>query len=275
MTWLDSNDARPASPNLFQRLTRRRRPHWRGAVNLSLAGGLLFTLATCQPPPPSSPPPGSPTGHFSTLPPGSALPSGAECASRVRPTAEIKPENAVANATRGSGPNARYPRVDGAFNGSTDEILQWVACKWGVDEDLVRAQVAVESWWQQSTLGAETWETDHCYPPLRKSGSCSEHVGLMQVGYYWHTEAFQDGNALRSSAYNVDYAYAVWRECFEGGITYLNPWEKSVPYVAGDPWGCVGRWFAGWYTPESRGYIDRVQGWMNEKIWTQPHFSGW
>ena len=44
-------------------------------------------------------------------------------------------------------------RVDGNFTGTTDEILQWGACKWGFDEDLVRAVAVVESWWRQSTVG--------------------------------------------------------------------------------------------------------------------------
>ena len=40
-------------------------------------------------------------------------------------------------------------RVDGNFTGTTDEILQWGACKWGFDEDLVRAIAATETWWKQ------------------------------------------------------------------------------------------------------------------------------
>ena len=33
------------------------------------------------------------------------------------------------------------------------EILRWAACKWGIDQDIVFAQAAVESWWRQTTLG--------------------------------------------------------------------------------------------------------------------------
>ena len=31
------------------------------------------------------------------------------------------------------------PRVDGQFEGTTDEIFQWAACKWGLPDDLLRA----------------------------------------------------------------------------------------------------------------------------------------
>ena len=44
-------------------------------------------------------------------------------------------------------PPTLYRRVTGNFTGTTDEIIQWAACKWGIDEDIVRAQMAKESWW--------------------------------------------------------------------------------------------------------------------------------
>jgi Immunoglobulin-like domain of bacterial spore germination len=44
-----------------------------------------------------------------------------------------------------------WNRVDGAFSGTTDEIIQRAACKWGIDEDIVRAQIIKESYWYQST----------------------------------------------------------------------------------------------------------------------------
>ncbi|KPV47834.1 hypothetical protein SE17_41305, partial [Kouleothrix aurantiaca] len=100
--------------------------------------------------------------YFSTLPPGAALPSDAECAAAVKRRPENKGANAAYNATPGNqklsssflsgDPRANSEiaaRVTGNFTGSTDEILQWTACKWGVDEDMVRAQAAVESWWRR------------------------------------------------------------------------------------------------------------------------------
>ncbi len=192
--------------------------------------------------PPVPPPPGG-TGVFKTLPPGSALPSGAQCAQLVRDAPEIRPVNATQNATRGTRPNSRWSRVDGNFTGTTDEILQWVACKWGVDEDMVRAQIVKESWWEMSA-----------------NGDNGESFGLAQVrNGYGHESAFVDNNAINSTAYNVDYAYASWRACFEGEYTWLNDpgIERGRTYAAGDAWGCFGTWFSGrWYTPAAVGYIE-------------------
>ena len=97
-----------------------------------------------------------PGGRFETLPVGATLPSDATCAALVRDAPEIRPANATFNQTRGQ-QNPALPgyfgRVTGNFVGTTDEIIQWAACKWGLDEDVVRAQTAKESWWFQRTAG--------------------------------------------------------------------------------------------------------------------------
>ena len=206
-----------------------------------------------QPPPPDPVPS---TDHFVTLPPGSALPSEAACAAAVRSAPETRADNADENATKGSQPNSVYPRVTGNFTGTTDEILQWVACKWGIDEDIVRAQIAKESWWHMSTIGDN-----------------GESFGLGQVRVPFHGSAFVDDNAKRSSAYNVDYTYAVWRSCFEGELTWLNTVERVGTYAAGDAWGCTGVWFSGrWHVPGADTYIAAVQDYLARKIWTTPEF---
>ena len=140
-------------------------------------------------------------------------PTGAQCAARVRSAAEIRPENNAANSNRGSRANANtrndwagFNRVDGDFAGTTDQIIQWAACKWGIDEDIVRAQIIKESYWYQSANGdnGESW-------------------GLGQVRDTAHQSAFQYSvNARTSSAYNLDYTYASWRACYEGAYTWLN-----------------------------------------------------
>lgn len=43
--------------------------------------------------------------------------------------------------------------VDGQFTGTTDEIIQCAACKWGYPAELARAQAVEESNWDQSTVG--------------------------------------------------------------------------------------------------------------------------
>lgn len=222
-------------------------------------------------PPPSTPPPSPPSPPSSgsgTLPPGSALPSGAQCASRVRPAPEIRAANSVYNATRGTRPNELFPRVDGDFTGTTDEIIQWAACKWGIDEDIVRAQVVKESWWNQNAVGDN-----------------GESFGLGQVRVGYHDVAFVDDNAIRSSAYNLDYTYAIWRSCYEGNETWLNDFERGATYAAGDVWGCLGVWFTGrWYVPGVWVYLDGgptdgygnmgIRQHIEARTWEHPDFLG-
>jgi autotransporter family porin len=116
--------------------------------------------------------------YFSTLPPGARLPSDAECAASVKPRAETRPHNEKFNNTRGrqrlaanffrsSDPRANSEiaiRVTGNYTGTTDEILQWAACKWGIDENVVRAAVAAESAWGQGAMGDWSANAKRCAP---------------------------------------------------------------------------------------------------------------
>src|SRR5713101_5728344 len=106
--------------------------------------------------------------HFPTISAGATLPAGERCASLIVPTPEVRPANLPFNRTvptlvqlarfhahpvRGS--NLRpevFARVDGAYSGSTEMILRWAGCKWGIDEDVVRAQAWTESKWIQGGL---------------------------------------------------------------------------------------------------------------------------
>ena len=229
--------------------------------------------------------------HFGTLNVGATLPSDAQCAAAIRPTPENKRMNVTFNATRGtqhlgsnfftsSDPRANTQiaaRVTGNFVGTTDEIIQWVACKWGIDEDLVRAQDALESWWRQTNLGNWTTNAARCAPghPLGadgKPGECPGSWGALQVNYYYYSSAWP--SVALSTAFNLDTAYAVWRACFEGYEWWLNDVTHVGLYVAGDVWGCMGRWNTGkWHTPEAETYISDVQSRLATRFWEQPIFQ--
>jgi len=224
-------------------------------------------LGACEPVEPEA------SGPFKTLPPGSALPTGAECAARVRRSEwEPRPKNAQANQTRGqsgvtvNGASADFnqrhaARIDGDFTGTTDEIIQWGACKWGFDEDVVRAVAVVESWWRQSTVG----------------DNGASH-GLLQVRSTVHTGTFP--MSRDSTAYSVDYALAWRRACYEGTFTWMNGSSKLGGYAGGDEWGCVGAWYSGdWYdgSPDvaysgARWYIERVKARLAERTWEREDF---
>ncbi|MEM8709225.1 MAG: hypothetical protein AAGE98_22390 [Actinomycetota bacterium] len=204
-----------------------------------------------------------PSGRFETLPVGADLPSGAECAERVRPAAEIRPGNADENATRGTHGHPAHPRVDGDFTGTTDEILQWAACKWGIDEDIVRAQTVKESWWHMAARGDRTG--GDCFwavaGDVDGTGNCPESVGILQVRFPYHGDAFP--SSMWSTAYNADYTYAIWRTCYEGGYGWLGD-----GYGAGDLWGCLGVWFSGrWYNDAANGYIAAVADILEDRTW--------
>jgi autotransporter family porin len=250
---------------------------------------VVLVVAACVAP--SVRPPGggsSGSKRFLTLPPGSALPSDATCAARVRPASEVRASNAVFNRTRGHRTSAnadpnypRYGRVTGNYAGTTDEIIQWVACKWGIDEDVVRAQAAKETYWFQKNLGDFGTDPTRCVPghPIGKdgvAGRCPESIGIMQIRYPYFRTTITD--AITSTAYNLDLAYAVWRTCYEGEERWLNDVERGRQYAKGDLWGCVGRWFSGrWYTPPALDYIAAVKGYVNQRIWTTSgfiHFRG-
>jgi hypothetical protein len=231
--------------------------------------------------------------HFGTVAPSATPPSGAQCATWVRatPYQENKGANATANRTTGhhvgsdffSGDDARAntviaPRVDGQFTGTTRQILRWAACKWGIDEDIVYAQAAIESWWQQGTLG--DWGTDasRCAPGRGlgvdgRAGQCPESFGILQNRYPYETSSWP--GIASSTAMNADLAYGIWRTCFMGYEGWLNTVDEKVgTYAAGDAWGCIGRWFSGrWHTSASEGYVGRVRDYLNQRIWETPNFQ--
>ncbi len=242
------------------------------------------------------PPAGS---RFETLPVGSVLPSESDCSARIRPTAEIRSSiNSTYNNRRGTGGNYKYPRVTGNQTGTTDELIQWTACKWGMDEDLLRAQAVQESYWFQNAIGDFTSDSNACSPvfPIGNypsqyggdpahNGQCPESNGLMQARWSYHETAYYSGvpnapenltnNAIYSTAYNLDYYGAVWRNCFDGGDGWLNTVERGEQYVAGDATGCQGMWFSGrWKTAPAMQYISAVQSHLANKTWTSTSFIG-
>jgi hypothetical protein len=145
-------------------------------------------------------------------------------------------------------------RIDGNFAGTTDEIIQWGACKWGFDEDIVRAVAVTESWWTQSNVGDN-----------------GESFGLLQIREPYHRVTFP--SSRDSTSFNVDYTLASRRSCFEGYIGWLNQVQPGNDYRAGDQWGCFGMWFSGrWKDAPALNYISVVQGHLSRRTWAQPGF---
>jgi hypothetical protein len=247
-------------------LTRRARVATRsiGRRHLALASVAIFVTQCapqeCAPEPAPAPAPAPGAGYFGWIGLGGALPSDAQCAAAVRPAQpEIRPNNTPYNNTPGSASAPQWPRVTGNFTGTTDEIIQWGACKWGFDENTLRAQAAKESYWSMLSVGDN-----------------GESFGIMQV----RSTTFRNNgvfpNAQHSTAFNIDLYLATWRDCLDGKDTWLNTVERGGQYGAGDVWGCIGKWFSGrWYTQPSVDYIHAVQGYLNDQIWLDGGFRSW
>ena len=251
-----------------------------------------------------SPPVPPTTGKFTTLPLGATLPSETDCASRVRRSSwEPRPDNFAANhrvptpaqiaaiapwttSFQGIQLNARADtirkQITGTFTGTTYEILQWVACKWGIDEDIVRAQAVVESSWDQSQLGDLATEKSLCppgsgYPGSWNGSSCYQSYGILQMKYSNFRSTWP--MSRDDTAFNAEYAYGEFRVCYEGWATYLSDRDHDKPlpgyphYHAGDVWGCIGRWYSGnWYDQDAINYIDLVKTALANNMWRQPGF---
>jgi len=234
-----------------------------------------------------------PANSTGTLPPGAALPNEATCAARIqRSSWEPRPANKAANShvptaaqiaamkpwssAMGMDPRADALRkqITGNFTGTTDEILQWAACKWGFNPDVLRADAVVESYWQQGQRGDYTSNQQYCPPGSWDGAGCFQSYGLFQIKWYFFKDAFP--MAQTNSAFSAEYAYGILRACYEGWATYLKegtPVSGYPSYHAGDLWGCLGRWFSGWwYTQDALQYIAKVKTTLADKTWKSPNF---
>jgi hypothetical protein len=254
-------------------------------------------VITVQGPPPPPPPP----GYFGTDPSrncvdraeascalANAFPRAASlCASKIiRTSWEPRHDNDAANHTVGdgsytwgpamtdpywSGWAGRVPLVQGQFTGTTTEMFSWAGCRWGVDEDTLRAVAVIESTWHQSVWG------DRC-------GGGDPTIGSFSVVQIKNKNC--DGSLLwggmpdvqQSTALAVDLYAARLRACFNGdfyepGGSWLYNGQTvgqiaaahGWPYVL---WGCVGSWYSGsWYDSGAVNYMHNVQLALAQRTW--------
>jgi Bacterial Ig domain len=232
--------------------------------------------------------------HFNTLPPHSALPSDSQCAALIATTPETMPGNASYNSSSvipssatltgvhtapvyGATwvPASDFTRVDGDYSGSTDMILRWTACKWGIDEDVVRAQAWNESGWSQTDVG--DWRTTlaDCEMGIWNGWTgtgCYQSHGILEVKLF-DFNAYPE--AITSTAANADFRMAYQRACMNGDISYLSsdtPTSGYPTYPNGTTdqilWGCIGDWYSGdWYDSGALSYIAQVQQYYASKPW--------
>jgi autotransporter family porin len=202
------------------------------------------------------------------------------CAQRVhRAPWEPRSDNDTQNHAKPSGPvhlaasdafdptwNAKYePRITGDFTGTTDEIIQWAACKWGIADNMVRAQAVVETHWHMDMEGdKEPRFAGHCAPGDDRD-PCPTSFGILQIKWYFHPSKSPAGNAYPMSkdmtAFSLDYALAELRGCYDG-----HAWVGKK--ATGDLMGCIGLWYSGeWRDDNALKYIGWVQRELDSKPW--------
>jgi autotransporter family porin len=226
----------------------------------------------------AAPAPSPSTGPAATRPVGSPVLGDATAAGRVRrSTWEPRPQNADENrriptadelagwrrAYQACGwgwsdvHNAHLARVTGnptLSNPTTDELIQWTAHKWGIDEDLVRSMAVNESTWDMAMNGDGGLSWGITQVKLAPFSPCSTHPGTHPL-------------SRQSTSFNLDYWGAYVRSAFDGGTDWLGSGYRS-----GDIWGSMGAWFSGdWYSG-SQAYIDAAKGHHAAKPWTRPGF---
>ncbi len=149
--------------------------------------------------------------------------------------------------------------VTGHFTGTTDEIIQWAAIKWGFVPDVLRAVAATESWWRMSTVGDN-----------------GDSFGLFQVRRPYHCQGRVCDWFRNDAAFNADYYGAILRSYFDGVETWLNTVSgNGAPYHSHDLWGSVGAWYSGrWRDAGARQYIATVQAYLRQRVWRTAEFAG-
>jgi hypothetical protein len=232
--------------------------------------------------------------------------SDLEAASRVlRKNWEPRPDNTLFNHTvptpdqlsqiqvptymdaRG---RAALGAVTGHFTGTTDEILQWGAYKWGFDPDLVRANAIDESFWRQNTIGDIGNGVSLGIMQLKSQyllGTCPQSPHFPPTVDPTSTHSIQQYLAsepsclsYNSTAFAVDYRLAYFRACVNKSITYLFNHEPASGHpryadANGEEllWGCVGSWYSGYFWDnDALDYIQRVVRLYVQKPWLRVGF---
>jgi len=255
-------------------------------VNVANGGGSVSGSPTA-----ASTSSGNAPSYFSTLPPGASLPSESQCAAWVLsvPSTELQPSNATANQTTPTSdelnsfhsnptfiddlPTADFQNIDGNFTGTTDQIIRWAACKWGLDENAMRAEAWEETTppneaWAQSQTG--DWRTD---PSQCQAGNwngwdgsgCWQSYGIFQIKpLSWNVWP----EVRDSTAFNADFRSGYQRACMNGDVAGLGGGYPGDSGTDNRFWGCMGEWYSGnWNDSGAQNYISLVQQLMNSQPW--------
>lgn len=247
---------------------------------------------------------------------GAPLPTAAECAKRVVKTRETKSTNSAANRTMGkvttatngnwgtnAGANKLMQRVDGRYTGTTDEIIQWASCKWGMDPDQVRAQAMVESSWHQTSVAGFVLDEGTCFGPTHRRPlvattttglpSTSSETSLLVPAETQTTspkeapttstvvgaQQFECPTAFGIMQLRADYqpgTYPLSANSTAYNLDYALAMQRSCvegvswlgAQAKGDVWACVGSFYSGNFRDAAaEQYIAKVQNAQRSRSW--------
>jgi O-antigen ligase len=260
--------------------------------------------------------------HFRTLPIGAVLPTGEQCAAMIPASSETIPGNEPFNQTIATPSQlrtfaalgytferlssyAQFARISGNYTGSTDMMMRWAACKYGIDEDVVRGQAWQESGWWQWQTGDRRSTPSQCVQgsfsslwsgPIvlvnRNVVSCPNCCWTSWSA--WQTKVFYEWKTWPmikdSTSFAADYRYAETRACMEGAFapyfsgrhpfaphntysTDLDNYRRAPSGTNLDAilWGCIGMHYTGdWYDSGAVEYISDVKGNIMHRRWLTP-----
>ena len=226
--------------------------------------------------------------------------SDAQAAALAVPATENRPGNAAANQYRpsstelsaflnnekdlyGRGPvqvNPYYKYVTGGFSGTTDQIIQWGAEKWGIPADWLRAEYIDESKWNMSQLGDLTTVANPLAYPVQSRATGNQvyqSLGITQLKWN-HPDRNTTGIGTeplrwKSSAFNVDYQAATVRFYFDNPNGMRSAWGDST-YSPCNNWLSIGGWYdpSPWNNSGQQSYVQTVQNILANRTWTKPGF---
>jgi hypothetical protein len=253
-----------------------------------------------------------------TLPPNAILPSDAECTAKVSYAPETVPGNAPFNRTTATPEQLRnlaaagyafekltdyasFQKISGSYTGTTDMQMRHAACKFGIDEDVVRAQAWQESFWRQSQVGDKQSTRHLCVQgsfdalwntsiELINGSTVTCRNCCYQSWSAWQTKVYYEWmtwpEIKDSTSFAAEFRYATTRACINGAFQpYFthqppNTYARDIASYMRNPttagldiilWGCIGMHYSGgWYDSGSREYIGDVRANLDCHRWLKP-----
>ena len=240
-------------------------------------------------------PTATPGGHLSNLAPNATLPPESTCATLANQSnfPETTPENAndgtgwnannqiwttpsyfYANAGRnGLAPAADFAAVDGNYAGTTQDIIRWAACKWGVDEDWAYAETAEEtgSWTNacaQMHGGSTCSEAGDCGNPDSDSGGETPNLNFLGFAVTDSGGSFVGPNAYNGQNADGSTCSSIWASwsVMQSKSRFFE-WYTWPMLAVSTAWGedyrwakyraCVNGDYANWFA-NSSDYLNAV-----------------